>query len=57
MLENVIRKVLKKYKGKQLNLDSSAAIENITTDLMKAIVNDCHYLNLGDFPKNKYKND
>jgi hypothetical protein len=57
MLENVIRKVLKKYKGKQLNLDSSAAIENITTDLMKAIVNDCYYLNLGDFPNSKYRDD
>ena len=57
MLEAVIRKVLQKYKGKQLNLDSSAAVENITTDLMKAIVKDCYYLNLGNFPKNKYKND
>tara|TARA_Y100000361_G_C10899226_1_gene208175 strand:+ start:147 stop:422 length:276 start_codon:yes stop_codon:yes gene_type:complete len=57
MLEAVIRKVLKSYKGKQLNLDSSAAVNVITKDIMTAIVNDCYYLNLGNFPKNKYEND
>tara|TARA_A100001391_G_C4964562_1_gene250909 strand:+ start:259 stop:534 length:276 start_codon:yes stop_codon:yes gene_type:complete len=57
MLEAVIRKVLKSYKGKQLNLDSSATVNVITKDIMTAIVNDCYYLNLGNFPKNKYEND
>jgi len=57
MLEAVIKKVLQSYKGKQLNLDSSAAIESITHDIMSAIVNESYYLNLGNFPKNKYKND
>jgi hypothetical protein len=57
MLEAVIRKVLQSYKGKQLNLDSSAAVNAITKDIMTAIVNDCYYLNLGNFPKNKYEND
>ncbi len=57
MLEAVIRKVLKSYKGKQLNLDSSAAVDAMTKDIMTAIVNECYYLNLGNFPKNKYKND
>ena len=57
MLEAVIRKVLKSYKGKQLNLDSSAAVDAMTKDIMTAIVNECYYLNLGNFPINKYKND
>ena len=57
MLEVVIKKVLNSFKGKQLNLDSSATVDVITKDIMTAIVNDCYYLNLGNFPKNKYEND
>lgn len=57
-MENLIKKVLETYINKQVNLDSSAAREMITNDLMRAIVNyGGWHLNLGDFPKNKYKND
>jgi hypothetical protein len=56
-MEDLIKKVLKTYINKQLNLDSSATREMIANDLMKAIVNyGGWHLNLGTFPENKHKN-